>query len=207
MIHWVLGEQGAVMRGQDDRAEGMFRYIRLEERVPADHPLRAIRALADEVLAGLNGRFAALYSGMGRPSIAPEMLLRATLLQAFFSVRSERQLVAQIDDNLLFRWFVGLPIDAGVWHGAVFSHNRHRLMTAEVAQDFLAGLLALRQVRRLLSAEHFSVDGTLPETWDRRLGQHEELSPQGRFGQSAPPEKYGPRPQRRARLSGRKALE
>ena len=105
---------GAVMRGRDDRAEGMFSYIRLEERVPADHPLRAIRALADEVLAGLNGRFAALYSAMGRPSIAPGMLLRSTLLQVFFSVRSERQLVAQIDDNLLFHWFVGLPIDAGV---------------------------------------------------------------------------------------------
>ena len=190
------------MRGRDDRAAGMFSYIRLEERVPADHPLRAIRALADKVLAGLNGRFAALYSAMGRPSIGPEMLLRATLLQAFFSVRSERQLVAQIDDNLLFRWFVGLPIDAGVWHGAVFSHNRHRLLTAAVAQAFLAGLLALKQVKILLSADHFPVDGTLPETWDRRLGQHEELSAQGRFGQSAPPGKYGPRPQRRARLSG-----
>ena len=117
---------GIVMRGQDDRSEGMFSYIRLEERVPADHPLRAIRALADEVLAGLNGRFEGLYSGMGRPSIAPEMLLRATLLQAFFSVRSERQLMEQIDDNLLFRWFVGLPMDAGVWHPTVFSHNRDR---------------------------------------------------------------------------------
>ena len=103
---------GIVMRGQDDRAEGMFSYIRLEERVPADHPLRAIRALADEVLAGLNGRFEGLYSAMGRPSIAPEMLLRATLLQAFFSVRSERQLMEQIDYNHLFRWFVGLPMDA-----------------------------------------------------------------------------------------------
>ena len=153
------------MRGQDDRSEGMFSYIRLEERVPTDHPLRAIRSLADEVLAGLNGRFAALYSGMGRPSIAPEMLLRATLLQAFFSVRSERQLMEQIDYNLLFRWFVGLPMDACVWHPTVFSHNRDRLMTAEVAQDFLAGLLALRQVRRLLSAEHFSVDGTLIDAW------------------------------------------
>ena len=153
------------MRGQDDRAEGMFSYIRLEERVPADHPLRAIRALADEVLAGLNGRFAGLCSAMGRPSIAPGMLLRATLLQAFFSVRSERQLIEQIDYTLLFRWFVGLPMDAGVWHRAVFSHNRDRLLTAEVAQDFPAGLLALRQVKTLLSADHFSVDGTRIDAW------------------------------------------
>ena len=113
------------------------------------------------------------------------MLLRATLLQAFFAVRSERQLMEQIDCNLLFRWFVGLPMDAGVWHRAVFSHNRDRLMTAEVAQEFLSGLLALRQVKALLSADHFSVDGALPETWDRRLGQHEKLSPQGRFRPAA----------------------
>src|SRR5215211_5919124 len=95
------------MRGRDDRSEGLFCYVRLEERVPADHPLRPIRALADEALAALNGRFEALYSSMGRPSIAPEMLLRATLLQAFFSVRSERMLMEQINYNLLFRWFVG----------------------------------------------------------------------------------------------------
>ena len=114
------------MRGRDDRAEGMVSCIRLEERGPSDHPLRAILALADAVLAGLSGRFEGRYSGMGRPSIAPEMLLRATLLQAFFSVRSERQLLEQTDYNLLFRWFVGLPIDAGVWHPTVFSHNRDR---------------------------------------------------------------------------------
>jgi len=153
------------MRGRDDRDEGLFSYVRLEERVPSDHPLRAIRTLADEALAGLNGRFEALYSGMGRPSIPPEMLLRATLLQAFFSVRSERQLMEQIDYNLLFRWFVGLPMDAAVWHPTVFSHNRDRLMAADVARDFLAALLALGQVKRLLSSEHFSVDGTLIEAW------------------------------------------
>ena len=112
------------MRGRDDRGEGMFSYIRLEERVPADHPLRAIRLLTDAVLAALDGRFEAMYSTMGRPSIPPEMLLRATLLQAFFSVRSERQLMEQIDYNLLFRWIVGLPIDAAIWHPTVFSHNR-----------------------------------------------------------------------------------
>jgi transposase len=153
------------MRGRDDRVEGMFSYIRLEERVPADHPLRAIRALADEALAGLNGRFEALYSGMGRPSIPPEMLLRATLLQAFFSVRSERQLMEQIDYNLLFRWFVGLPMDAAVWHPTVFTHNRDRLMAADVAREFLGALMGLAKVKRLLSSDHFSVDGTLIDAW------------------------------------------
>lgn len=153
------------MRGRDDRGEGMFSYIRLEDRVPADHPLRAIRALTDEVLAALDGRFEAMYSAMGRPSIAPEMLLRATLLQAFFSVRSERQLMEQIDYNLLFRWFVGLPIDAAIWHPTVFSHNRDRLMAADVAREFLGALMGLAQVRALLSSEHFSVDGTLIDAW------------------------------------------
>jgi transposase len=153
------------MRGRDDGSEGLFSYVRLEERVPADHPLRAIRALADEALAGLNGRFEALYSGVGRPSIPPEMLLRATLLQAFFSVRSERQLMEQIDYNLLFRWFVGLPMDAGVWHPTVFTHNRDRLMAADVAREFLGALMSLKAVKGLLSCDHFSVDGTLIEAW------------------------------------------
>ena len=138
------------MRGRDDRSEGLFSYVRLEERVPADHPLRPIRALADEALAELNDRFEALYSRMGRPSIPPEMLLRATLLQAFFSVRSERLLMEQIDYNLLFRWFVGLPMDAAAWHPTVFTHNRDRLLEADVAREFLAALLALPMVKRLL---------------------------------------------------------
>ena len=149
------------MRGRDDRADGLFSYVRLEERIPADHPLRAVRRLADEALAALNGRFEALYSSMGRPSIAPEMLLRATLLQAFFSVRSERMLMEQINYNLLFRWFVGLPLDGSVWHATVFTHNRDRLLEAEVARDFLSALLGLPQVKALLSDEHFSVDATL----------------------------------------------
>lgn len=153
------------MRGRDDGSEGLFSYVRLEERIPADHPLRAIRALADEALSGLNSRFDALYSGMGRPSIPPEMLLRATLLQAFFSVRSERQLMEQIDYNLLFRWFVGLPIDAAVWHATVFTHNRDRLIGADVAREFLAALMKLKAVKRLLSSDHFSVDGTLIDAW------------------------------------------
>ncbi len=129
--------------------------------MPADHPLRAIRALADEALTSLNDRFEALYSRMGRPSIAPEMLLRATLLQAFFSVRSERLLMEQIDYNLLFRWFVGLNMDDDVWHATVFTHNRDRLMEGDIAREFLAALLALPQVKGLLSSDHFSVDGTL----------------------------------------------
>lgn len=148
------------MRGRDDRVEGIFSYIRLEDRVPADHPLRAIRALTDQVLAALDGRFEAMYSLMGRPSIAPEMLLRATLLQAFFSVRSERQLIEKIDYNLLLRWFVGLPIDAALWHPTVFSHNRDRLMAVDVARQFLAALIGLAQVKALLSSDHFSVDST-----------------------------------------------
>jgi transposase len=153
------------MRGRDDRCEGLFSYVRLEERVPAEHPLRPIKALADEALGSLNRRFEELYSSMGRPSIAPEMLLRATLLQAFFSVRSERMLMEQINYNLLFRWFVGLPIDAEVWHPTVFTHNRDRLLEADVAHEFLAALLALPQVKKLLSSEHFSVDGTLIDAW------------------------------------------
>ena len=153
------------MRGQDDRSEGFFSYVRLEDRIPKDHPLRPIRALADEALASLNGRFEGLYSTMGRPSIAPEMLLRATLLQAFFSVRSERMLMEQINYNLLFRWFVGLPMDAEVWHPTVFTHNRDRLLEAEIVHEFLAALLALPQVKKLLSSEHFSVDGTLIDAW------------------------------------------
>jgi transposase len=153
------------MRGRDDRSEGLFSYVRLEERIPADHPLRPIKALTDEALGALNKRFEGLYSSMGRPSVPPEMLLRATLLQAFFSVRSERMLMEQINYNLLFRWFVGLPMDAEIWHPTVFTHNRDRLMEAEVAHEFLAALLALPQVKRLLSSEHFSVDGTLIDAW------------------------------------------
>src|SRR5487761_2678227 len=153
------------MRGRDARSEGLFSYVRLEDRIPADHPLRPIKALADEALGALNQRFEGVYSDMGRPSIAPELLLRATLLQAFFSVRSERMLMEQINYNLLFRWFVGLPMDAEAWHPTVFTHNRDRLMEADVAHEFLAALLALPQGTKLLSNEHFSVDGTLIEAW------------------------------------------
>ena len=153
------------MRGRDDRFDGLFSYVRLEKRIPEDHPLRPIRKLVDDVLGRMNGRFDGLYAGTGRPSIAPEMLLRAILLQAFFSVRSERQLIEQIDYNLLFRWFVGLPMDAQAWHATVFCHNRDRLLETDVAREFLVTLMALAEVKTLLSREHFSVDGTLIEAW------------------------------------------
>ena len=153
------------MRGEEGESEGLFSYVRLEERIAADHPLRAIRGLVNETLAALSERFEALYSNTGRPSIAPEYLLRATLLQAFFTVRSERQLMEQINYNLLFRWFVGLSIDDAVWDASVFSKNRDRLLDADVARVFLSTLLSLRQVKPLLSSEHFSVDGTLLEAW------------------------------------------
>ena len=153
------------MRGDQRRSEELFSYVRLEGRIPKDHPLRAIRALVNEVLAALSSRFEELYSHTGRPSIAPEYLLRATLLQAFFTVRSERQLMEQIDYNLLFRWFVGLSMDDAVWDASTFSKNCDRLLEADVARKFLATLLSLSKVRRLLSSDHFSVDGTLLEAW------------------------------------------
>ncbi len=153
------------MRGSYKRAGELFSYVDLEQRVRSDHPLRAIRALTDTALESLSGDFEALYSGLGRPSIAPEMLLRAMLLQAFYSVRSERQLMERLEFDLLFRWFVGLGIDDVVWDHSTFSKNRDRLLEGEIAARFLAAVLAQPRVKRLLSSEHFSVDGTLIEAW------------------------------------------
>jgi transposase len=153
------------MRGEDQRSEGLFSYVRLDTRIPADHPLRAIRALADEALTGLSRDFDRLYARDGRPSIPPERLLRALLLQAFYTVRSERQLMEQLDYNLLFRWFVGLAADDPVWNATVFCKNRDRLLDGDIAAKFFASVLNLPQVRKLLSSEHFSVDGTLIEAW------------------------------------------
>jgi transposase len=153
------------MRGPDERSGKLFSYVNLEQRIRPDHPLRAIRALTDSALAALSGDFAALYSGLGRPSIAPEMLLRAMLLQAFYSVRSERQLMERLEFDLLFRWFVGLGIDDAVWDHSTFSKNRDRLLEGEIAARFLTAVLAQPRVKRLLSNEHFSVDGTLIEAW------------------------------------------
>jgi transposase len=141
----------------------MFSYVTLEQRVPQDHPLREIRRLTDVVLRSLSQEFDSLYSASGRPSIAPEYVLRALLLQAFYSVRSERQLVEQLDYNLLFRWFVGLGMDDAVWNHAVFSKNRERLLTSEVAQQFFAAVTL--QAKRFMSDEHFTVDGTLIQAW------------------------------------------
>lgn len=153
------------VRGEDRKSEGMFSYLRLEERVPRDHPLRAIRVLVDAALAELSPAFEALYAHVGRPSIPPERLLRALLLQAFYTVRSERLLMEQLDYNLLFRWFVGLSMDDAVWDATVFCKNRDRLLDGDIAAKFMAGVLNLPQVKRLLSSEHFSVDGTLIEAW------------------------------------------
>jgi transposase len=153
------------MRGEDQRSEGFFSYVRLETRIPADHPLRAIRELVDAALRELSRAFDRLYAREGRPSIPPERLLRALLLQAFYTVRSERQLMEQLDYNLLFRWFVGLSADDPVWNATVFCKNRDRLLDGDVAARFFASVLNLPQVRQLLSSEHFSVDGTLIEAW------------------------------------------
>jgi transposase len=153
------------MRGEDQRSEGFFSYVRLETRIPADHPLRAIRELVDAALSELSRAFDKLYAREGRPSIPPERLLRALLLQAFYTVRSERQLMEQLDYNLLFRWFVGLSADDPVWDATVFCKNRDRLLDGEIAAKFMTSVLNLPQVRRLLSSEHFSVDGTLIEAW------------------------------------------
>lgn len=185
------------MRGDDKRAEGMFSYVRLEERIAADHPLRAIRALVEEVLSKMSAQLSSLYSHTGRPSIAPEQLLKATLLQAFFTVRSERQLVEQIDYNMLFRWFVGLSMDDAVWDASTFSKNRDRLITTEVAQAFLKTLTGLPQVKALLSSDHFSVDGTMIDAW----ASMKSFVPKDGSGRP------GARAQWRAQLPQREALE
>ena len=153
------------MRGGDDRTEGLFSYVNCEARVPSNHPLRPIRAICDEALKVLSPEFETLYSKTGRPSIPPEKLLRALLLQAFYSIRSERQLMEQMDYNLLFRWFVGLAMDAAVWDVTVFTKNRERLLAGDVAAKFLAVVVGQARGRDLLSDEHFSVDGTLIEAW------------------------------------------
>jgi transposase len=153
------------MRGSDERNEALFSYVNLEDRVPVRHPLRLIREIVNAALVRLDGAFDKLYAADGRPSIAPERLLRAALIQILFSVRSERQLMEQMQYNLLFRWFVGLGIDDPVWVPTVFSKNRDRLLTTDIARQFLAAILADKAVAPLLSDEHFSVDGTLVQAW------------------------------------------
>ena len=153
------------MRGSDEQSGSLFSYVDLEDRVPDKHPLRVIRRIVNDVLLALDAEFAKIYAESGRPSIPPERLLRALLLQAFYTIRSEAQLMEQLDYNLLYRWFVGLGTDEVVWVPTVFSKNRDRLLEAEVAHKFLAALLNHKEVRGLLSDEHFSVDGTQIVAW------------------------------------------
>ncbi len=153
------------MRGTDETTGSLFSYVDLEERIPARHPLRQVRQIVNNALTSLDAEFDRLYSAEGRPSIAPERLLRASLIQILFSVRSERQLMEQMQFNLLFRWFVGLGIDDPVWVPTVFTKNRDRLLSTDMSRKFLAAILAHREVAPLLSDEHFSVDGTLVKAW------------------------------------------
>ena len=171
------------MRGEDRRSGSLFSYVDLEARVPAKHPLRVIRSIVNDVLGSLSCEFAALYSHTGRPSIPPEQLLRALLLQAFYSIRSERQLMEQLEFNMLFRWFVGLGMDDPVWDASTFCHNRDRLMEADVSAKLLCGVVEHKKVRRLLSRDHFSVDGTLIEAW----ASTKSFRPKGGGGGDAPP--------------------
>jgi transposase len=175
------------MRGSDRRSGALFSYVDLESRIGRDHPLRPIRRLVDEALATLSEDFSRLYSGMGRPSIAPEMLLRAMLLQAFYSIRSERQLMERLEFDLLFRWFVGLGVDDPAWDHSTFSKNRDRLLEGEIAAKFLSAVLAQPRVKRLLSTDHFSVDGTLIEAW----ASMKSFRPKDAAGKDEPPASPG----------------
>lgn len=165
------------MRGDDQQQDGVFSYVSLEQRVPSGHPLRRIRKLVDEALAELTGRFDELYAGTGRPSIAPEKLLRALLLQALYGKRSERLLMEELDYSLLFRWFVGLAIDDEVWDATVFSKNRDRLIAGEIASGFFVGVREQLEKSGLLSDEHFTVDGTMLEAWANRRSFREKADP------------------------------
>ena len=173
------------MRGTDHQQSQVFSYLSPETRVRNDHPLRAIRAMVDEVLRGLSSEFDRMYAKEGRPSIAPEKLLRAQLLQMLYSVRSERLLMEEIDYSILFRWFVGLNLDEGVWDATTFTKNRDRLLEAEVAKQFLAAVVELARDQGLVSDEHFTVDGTLLEAWASLK------SYQRKEGQQPPPEDPG----------------
>ena len=153
------------MRGDNEQQAAMYSYISPEQRVPADHPLRPLRKMTDEIFKQLSPRFDQLYSRTGRPSIAPERLLRALLLQVLYSVRSERMLMEELEYNLLFRWFVGLNMDDAVWDSTTFSKNRDRLLRGEIAEEFFAAVLELARTKELLSDEHFTVDGTMVEGW------------------------------------------
>jgi transposase len=175
------------MRGSDEGSGSLFSYVDLEARVPKAHPLRAIREIANSALSELSGDFEALYAPLGRPSIPPEKLLRASLLQAFYTIRSERQLMERLQFDLLFRWFAGLGIDDAVWDHSVFSKNRDRLLEGEIAAKFLAAVLTQPKVKQLLSTDHFSVDGTLVEAW----ASMKSLKPKKPTGDNEPPASGG----------------
>jgi transposase len=184
------------MRGEDLQQDELFSYGTLEERVPADHPLRPIRLMVDEALKALSGRFDAIYGEDGRRSIPPERLLRALLVQLLYSVRSERMLMEQLEYNLLFRWFVGMSANEPVWHPTVFSKNRDRLLEGAVAEEFFSVVLAQARKKRLLSDDHFTVDGTLIEAWAGQKSfqpkpeQNDNLNPPPRDGGSNPSINY-----------------
>jgi transposase len=165
------------MRGDDVQQLGVFSYVSAEDRIAKDHPLRSIRRMADEALASLSGHFDTLYASGGRPSIAPEKLMRALLLQALYSVRSERQLMEQLNYNLLFGWFVGLNMDDPTWDVTVFTKNRERLLRGEVAERLLLAVVEQAHAKRLLSEEHFTIDGTLIQAWANRRSFHEKKDP------------------------------
>src|SRR2546426_714194 len=169
----------ARMRGDDRQRAGIWSYLSPEQRVPHAHPLRPIRAMVDAILAELSPEFAPLYSPVGRPSIPPEKLLRALLLQVLYSTRSERLLMEQLDYNLLFRWFVGLTMDDPIWDPTVFTKNRERLLAGDIAQAFFARVLAQARQRSLLSDEHFTVDGTLIEAWASLKSFKQKDAPSG----------------------------
>ena len=153
------------MRGIQTTQQQLFSYVPIDERIPAEHPMRALRGMVDPLLQSMSKEFGRLYSDTGRPSIAPEYLLRATLVQILYSIRSERLLMEQLEYNMLFRWFVGMSMDEEIWDHSVFSKNRERLLAGDIAGEFLAKVLALARTRHLLSDEHFTVDGTLIEAW------------------------------------------
>lgn len=161
------------MRGSDLQQDGLFSYVSTETRVPRNHPLRKLQVVVNGILASMSAEIAPLYADTGRPSIAPEKLFRALLLQILYSVRSERLLVEQLDYNLLFRWFVGLSIDDPVWDASTFSANRERLLNQDMAREFFQRVLTLAQWQRLSSDEHFSVDGTLIAAW----ASHKSVKP------------------------------
>lgn len=176
------------MRGQDCEQPAMFSYITLEQRIPADHPLRAIRALTDRALKSIDGELEPLYSWTGRESIPPERLLRALLLMVLYSLRSERQLMEQLNYNLRYRWFVGLDMDERVWDVTVFTKNRERLIAGAVSQQLLRAVLGEAQEKQLLSAEHFTVDGTLIQAW---AGQKSFRAKKKESKRDIPPEDPG----------------